>query len=223
MTGIIHYILIKKEKKIYDKEQNNENNNAIQNKKYIKSSLRIEFIFNDETRKTKLFHKIIFLISFIDFLCQLCFYFGCHTNKDIINDQEKKWHNIDYLYSFLVIDIIARYLFSILILKTNFYFHHYLSFLIDIIILLILFIIDIIYKMNEYNLYFLILSFFQYVLYSLEDIINKIALIKLFIHPESLLFYKGLYSLIYFSIFTLFLAIFKDLKLNIEFWVYVHF
>ena len=71
--------------------------------------------------------------------------------------------------------------------------------------------------MNEYNLYFLILSFFQYVLYSLEDIINKIALIKLFIYPESLLFYKGLYSLIYFSIFTLFLAIFKDLKLNIEF------
>ena len=216
-TGIIHYILIKRDKKLYNNynNDNNDNNNDIPNKKFIKKKSKIEFIYNNETINKKLFYQIIFIISFFDFLCQLCFYFGCHANIEIIENPEKKIHNIDYLYSFLVIDIVARYIFSKLILNVHFYFHHYLSFLINIIILLILLIIDILYKMREYNIYFLILSFIQYVLYSLEDIINKIALIKLFIFPESLLFYKGICSSIYFFFFSFFILMFGDLDLSI--------
>ena len=45
----------------------------------------------------------------------------------------------------------------------------------------------------------------QYILYSLEDIFNKVALITLFIRPETLLFYKGLFCFVYLTILTLLL------------------
>lgn len=213
LTGIIHLILIQKERNDSFKNNSNEIKEKNEHDKRIK---RFSLIFNDETKKKSLCLKLIFIISYIDFICQLCLYFGCHINKNII-DSGKKLHSPDYLYSFLAIDIIARYEFSRLILKTYFYYHHYLSFFINIIILIILFIIDLIYKINEYNNYFLLIMFIQYILYSLEDIINKVALTKLFINPESLLFYKGIYSLVYFIIFTIFLIIFDDLKITFGF------
>ena len=97
------------------------------------------------------------MISFIDFICQLCFYIGCHANKDKIETEIP--HNIDYLYSFLVIDIVARYIFSRLILKVYFNYHHYLSFILNIIVLLILFIIDLKFKKDFYNNLFLLLFY----------------------------------------------------------------
>ena len=213
LTGIIHYFLIKKEDYSCEKinNYNNKNNEFIEKK----TNRRISFIFNDETIKTKLLYQIIFMISIIDFICQLCFYFGCHANKDkIIIGQS---YNIDYFYSFLVIDIVARYIFSRLILKTYFYYHHYLSFILNIIALLILFIVDGLSKMGQYQTLFLIVFFVQYILYSLEDILNKVALIKLFIYPESLLFYKGVFSLVYFFIFVAFLLLSGDLHIEINF------
>ena len=102
--------------------------------------------------------------------------------------------------------------FSRFILKTYFYFHHYLSIVLNIIVLFVFFWIELDSKFSQYNIYFLIISLIQYVLYSLEDILNKVALIKLYIYPESLLFYKGLYSLVYFFIFTLYLYFAGDLR-----------
>ena len=219
LTGVIHYILIKNDNKNYQKNNNDNNdinelndNNEIINKKKNK---RFSFIFNDETIKTSLFYQMIFMISIIDFICQLCFYFGCHANRKFIDKGDS--HNIDYLYSFLVIDIVARYIFSRLILNIHFYYHHYLSFILNFIVLLILFVVDLKKKMHNYALLFLILFLVQYIFYSLEDITNKVALIKLFIYPESLLFYKGVFSLAYFFIFVIFLVIFNDLKININF------
>ena len=74
LTGIIHYILIKKDNKIY----NNNNNNNISNKKFIKKNSKYEFIYNDKKIKKKLFFKIIFLIYFIAFTINLYFNFICH-------------------------------------------------------------------------------------------------------------------------------------------------
>ena len=229
LTGVIHYILIKSDYNNYRKNNNYNNdindnieindNNEIINKK---KRNRISLIFNDETSKTKLLYQIIFMISAIDFICQLCFYFGCHANKNIIKNKGIS-HPIDYLYSFLVIDIVARYIFSRLILKIYFNYHHYLSFILNIIVLLILFIIDLNCKIkndrNErnYSVLFLIIFLLQYILYSLEDIINKVALIKLFIYPESLLFYKGIFSLAYFFVFVIFIFFLGDLELEINF------
>ena len=216
LTGIIHYFLIKKENYSCEKI-NNYNNKNNENNEFIekKTNRRISFIFNDETIKTKLLYQIIFMISIIDFTCQLCFYFGCHANKDKIIIG--KSYNIDYFYSFLVIDIVARYIFSRLILKTYFYYHHYLSFILNIIALLILFVVDGLSKIKKYQSLFLIVFFVQYILYSLEDILNKVALIKLFIYPESILFYKGVFSLVYFFIFVAFLLLSGDLHIEINF------
>ena len=210
LVGVIHCILIKKEKKnkiFIEKEEKND----LQNKK------KFQFIFNDETQKKKLFYQLFTLLSLIDFFCQLCFYFSCHANRNIIEDENKILHKIDYLYSFLVIDIVARYVFSRLLLDTYFYYHHYVSIFINIIILLILFLVELFFKLDEYSIYCLILSFIQYVFYSLEDIINKLVLIKLFIFPEYLLFYKGLFTFLFFLLFTTFLVLFKDLKFYNEF------
>jgi hypothetical protein len=211
LTGILHCYLIKKDKKENSiRIKNNEKiDNEDKNPQLLKrSSRQISLIFNDETQNNKLLNKIIFCISFIDFLCQLCFYYGGYfTYKE-----GKKLYSIDFLYSFLVIDIVARYFFSRFILKTYFYFHHYLSIVLNIIVLFVFFWIELDSKFSQYNTYFLIISLIQYVLYSLEDILNKVALIKLYIYPESLLFYKGLYSLVYFFIFTLYLYFKGDLR-----------
>ena len=166
-------------------------------------------------KKKKQLYKIIFIISFIDFTCQLGFYFSCYANKG-----QPVFHNIDYLYSFLVIDIVSKYIFSRLILKTTFYFHHIVSIVLNIIVLLLLFFIEKDKKMGDYNNAFLILSIVQYILYSLEDILNKVALNfnipsnNLIILPESILFYKGVFTFVYFICFTILLFLFQDLSIE---------
>ena len=214
LTGILHCIAEK------NRLKHKRNNNSINtNKERIstdKKDLQIKFIFNEEqTHKAYLF-KMIFIISLIDFTCQLLFFGNCIIRKyDYFNDSKKDnvLRNPEHLYSFLVIDIVSRYIFSSLILKTYFYSHHYLSFFLNFIGLSILLIVDIKFKIGEYNLIYKIMIILQYILYSLEDIINKVALINLFINPETLLFYKGLFSLAYLSILTLSLFIFDKINL----------
>lgn len=214
LTGILHCIAEK------NRLKHKRNNNSINtNKERIstdKKDLQIKFIFNEEqTHKAYLF-KMIFIISLIDFTCQLLFFGNCIIRKyDYFNDSKKDnvLRNPEHLYSFLVIDIVSRYIFSSLILKTYFYSHHYLSFFLNFIGLSILLIVDIKFKIGEYNLIYKIMIILQYILYSLEDIINKVALINLFINPETLLFYKGLFSLAYLFILTLSLFIFDKINL----------
>ena len=78
--------------------------------------------------------------------------------------------------------------------------------------LLILLFVDIKWKIEKYTPIYLITISIQYIFYSLEDIMNKVALIYLFINPETLLFYKGLFSLLYLFIFTIIMIIFDDLR-----------
>jgi hypothetical protein len=146
----------------------------------------------------------------------LLFFGNCIIRKNDINkvnDEEKSnvLRNPDFLYSLLVIDIISRYIFSSLILKTYFYNHHNLSFLLNIIAIFILLYVDIKFKIKEYNLWYLLMIILQYILYSLEDILNKVALITLFIRPVTLLFYKGLFCFAYLSILTLTLFFFESI------------
>ena len=199
LTGIFHCILKRKEKN--DNKTNNENNILINS-----------FIYKRQIKKTKFFNKFIFLISIIDFICQLCFYFGCYENEKI----DKKF----MFYLFLVVDVVSRHIFSRLILKTYFYFHHYISFLLNVIILLVLLFAELFFDKKKENtgtdnFILLLLSLIQYLLYSLEDILNKVALTNLFIIPQTLLFWKGVYSLIYFFPFTLLIFIF-DKNITID-------
>ena len=101
--------------------------------RYKRNSQKIDFIFNDEEDKLPAMYKIIFIISLVDFICQLLIptYFllyYCKTEKNIDLEIEPT-----DLYCLLFFDIFARYLFSRYILKTYFYKHHYLSFFLNII------------------------------------------------------------------------------------------
>ena len=181
-----------------------------------KKDLNINFIYNEEKTDKCLTFKIIFIISFIDFICQMLFFGVCILRDikyfNVTENDSSILRNPDFLYSFLVIDIVSRYIFSSLILKTYFYAHHHLSFFLNFIGLSILLFIDIKYKIEDYTYLYIIMIIAQYILYSLEDIINKVALNKLFITPESLLFYKGLFSLLYLSILTICLYMVYEIK-----------
>ena len=174
---------------------------------YNKNSQKISFIFNDETRRVPRIFKLIFIISLVDIICQLSFpikyiieYFI--GNGFLITDP-------NHLYFLLVIDIYARYFFSRWILTTYFYAHHKLSFLFTTIGLVALGFVDIKIKFinqdeKKYDLLFIIIISIQYIFYSLEDIMNKVAFQTLYLFPNTLIFYKGLFQLVcYFPIITI--------------------
>ena len=190
--------------------KNSEKKSNIKNKLSKQNSLKINFIFNDQTPKAPLFYKLILLISFIDLISQSVFLIKniiTDTNENYSNGQEL---NYNYLYSLLIIDISARYFFSRYILNTHFYAHQKLSFILILFVLPFLAYIDILQIINYsndgklyINILIVILATITYILYSFEDVMDKVALETLFIVPNSLLFYKGLFQLIPFAIITL--------------------
>lgn len=214
LTGILYYISKKFKPK---KPKENKTKKKLESKNN-KKNLEMELIVNTNRKKNiKFFVKILFAISFIDFICQILLFGNCIIQDvNYFNDNSDKKttiHNPDHLYSFLVIDIVSRYIFSLLILKTYFYSHHYLSFLLNFIATIFLLYTDLNFKISEYSKIYVIMIILQYILYSLEDILNKVALNNLFINPEALLFYKGLFSSVYLFIFTIIAIIFFDLRL----------
>ena len=98
---------------------------------YNQNTSKINFIFTNETRRNYRMFKIIFIISLIDIVCQLSLpikYFIEYLNKtENINPEKKNFIIIspDHLNSFLLIDILSRYLLSRWILNTYFYAHHF--------------------------------------------------------------------------------------------------
>ena len=170
--------------------------------RYKRNSQKIVFIFNDEEDKLPAMYKIIFIISFVDIICQLLlptyillYYIFKEENLNLDIEPSD-------LYCLLFFDIFARYFFSRYILKTYFYKHHYLSFILNIIGLIPIAYINIKTKLKknvEYILFAIIASI-QLILYSFEDILNKVAFRTLYILPNTLIFYKGLVQLIYFII-----------------------
>ena len=188
LTGILHFLQDLKRKNEYKKLRRHS----------FKSNSRSR-ISIDERQNLSIFSfkKIILIISSIDFICQLLFliFTLIYGNDGVIP--------LEYSNIFLLLDISARYLFSLLILKTYFYRHHYFSFFINIITLLILGSIDLtkilkIDQSKEKKITYAIFSVIQTVLYSLEDVLNKVALSKEPFTPYSLLFYKGFYQTLFF-------------------------
>ena len=209
LTGILHCL---SEKYNPQSTKKRKKKTLINNKK----DLRVKYIYHERPNYKSNLLKHIFIISLIDFICQMLLFGNCiYEKSEYFNDSNKSEsiiRNDDYLYSFLVIDIISRYIFSCLLLKTYFYTHHYLSFTLNLIAIIIFFYIDIKFKFKEYSIIYIIMIIIRYILYSLEDILNKLVLIYFFINPETLLFYKGIFSLIYLVIFTLSLIIFDKLN-----------
>ena len=176
--------------------------------RYKRNSQKIVFIFNDEEDKFPIMYKIIFIISLVDIICQLLLPIYIILDYKIFkNEKTLRIEPID-LYYLLFFDIFARYIFSRLLLKTYFYKHHYLSFILNIIGLISITIVEVIIQKLQkiafdfqFSFFVLIVSI-QLILYSFEDIMNKVAFRTLYILPNTLIFYKGLVQLIYFAIIS---------------------
>ena len=182
-------------------------------KKNKKLSMTTEGV---KTRKNmfRIFLFILPLISLIDILAQLCIYiFAYFNNSEIILGIGKKTKIIydEDLFFIVGIDIAFRYLFSRIILNGYFYKHHYLSMCLNGFGFLPLTVIGVINLIKHYNdntntntnegilfpfISYIILYVIRTILYSLEDVCNKIALNKLLLRPYELMFYKALFQLI---------------------------
>ena len=165
--------------------------------------------------------KIILIIATLDIVCQILI-----PSKYIFEDKFYN-HKITYLedyhlYCLLLFDIFGRYIFSRLILKTYFYAHHKLSIILCIIGLSPIFFSDFYIKCsirhadegNVFDSIFIVVISIQLILYSLEDIMNKVAFRKLSILPSTLIFYNGIAQLVYFIIITILLFYFELININ---------
>ena len=200
LFGIFYFI-----HKIRNKDEPKKNNQRT----YQSNNQKIYFIFNDESSRIPTTYKIILIISIVDIICQLLIPVHIILEDRFLIKKEDEIIKIEpnQLYCLLFFDIFARYLFSRWILKTFFYLHHYLSFILSLIGLICITIVDIIYKTEENInfLIFVIISSVQLILYSFEDIMNKVAFRTLYILPNTLIFFKGLFQVIYFGIISAFL------------------
>ena len=157
--------------------------------KTSKSSLNLDLIYNKDLpiSFSKLLIRTI-IVAFTDLLAQYSiFIFYIFINVENVE--------LDLI---IIFNILFKYIFSKLILKTNYYRHHYLSFVINIICLVLICTVDI-YNIfdnwNENTIYFILIKIFSSICYAFEDVIGKKALIKEFLSPFSILLYKGIYEL----------------------------
>ena len=103
------------------------------------------------------------------------------------------------LYFVVLIDIISRYCFSKIFLNSHFYKHHIFSIIltcIGFIPLTITNIIDLdLFGCESIRYIDLTLYIFMTIVYSLEDVLNKICLNQLIYRPFELMFYKSLFQI----------------------------
>ena len=173
----------------------------------LKKGYNKEQITTSEGEKTiknmrRFFFIIIPLIALTDFLGQLCLYFFCRiqSNKSEID----KYISQEDLFFIIFFDISFRYIFSRILLKSYFYKHHYLSMILTFIgsipLLIIamknIFEIKNISDQKDSIIIFIFLYLIRALLFSLEDVFNKIALNKLLLRPYQLMFYKSLFEMI---------------------------
>ena len=159
-------------------------------------SKKITTINGEKDAKTMKKNALLYLsiIAIIDFFAQFClfiFAFKININKSI-NEQYIKDH---FLYFTVLFDIITRYIFSVIFLKSYFYNYHYFALILTcfgFIPLIIKFIFHDLSDLYKIQIYFLILNLFNILIYSLEDVYNKICLKQSLLRPYELMFYKAL-------------------------------
>ena len=157
---------------------------------------------------------ILIIISSIDFFCQLMFLiFVLIFEKDGVIERFYQ----DFV---LIIDITSRFLFCRYILNTYFYRHHIASMIVNAIVFLVICFLDIRHIINsKFSIFekiiFGIVLVIQTIAYSLEDVLNKIALSRDNITPYSLLFYKGLFQVPLVIITSLLILIYKENENNV--------
>ena len=180
--------------KINTRRRSHENHNSTSDALSSASTRTINYIYLKglPINKRKLLKRIL-LVSILDWIAQYSYFlFYIVANDDEKGDIKDR---LDFL---CIINILSKYLFSMLILKTSYYRHHYLSTVISLSCLIVLSVFDLI-EIPQYDKFVIInllLRIFSQIFYSLEDVIGKKALIQEFLSPYSLLAYKGIYGLV---------------------------
>ena len=165
----------------------------------------IELIYNDLSIKKNKYYLIL-LSSILEFLARSTdLFYLIILGYDKIRDGEITW--------LISIDILSRIFFSHFLLNQIIYKHHILSIFLTLIGLCSMSITAFIAIDSEELMnwpYFIFISI-KFIIFALEDTINKILLINKFLLPQALMFLRGLYN--FFMILVLFL-IFYFTELN---------
>lgn len=169
----------------------------------------------------KIFFYLLLLIAVIDIIAQFCLFIFSYIDTQGTVLKDEKFIKEEDLYFVVFIDIISRYFFSKFFLKGHFYPHHFFAILITCVGFIPFIVINIISIIRGYNngnstqerniIIYLGLYIFMTILYSLEDVINKICLNKLIIKPYELMFYKAVFQIV----FVVSLGLYMILKENL--------
>jgi len=174
-SGILFCIVkirSKRENKILKKDSKKKQKKQSKDSTKTMKSLDIELIYAKESPINRsIFLVRTFMVAVTDLAAQyFVFIFFVFVN---LGEKDIKFDSV------LVFNILSKYLFSRLILNTNYYRHHNLSFLINLICLILISITDIISMIKNWNdniIYFMFINIFCTICYSLEDVIGKKAL-----------------------------------------------
>lgn len=175
-----------KEIKGEEKPKRNKKNKKKKNNEIL---LSYELIYNDNSikRNKYIYLLIISLLEFVARCTDLLYLFI--LKKSPIRPAEVNW--------LISIDTFARIIFSSLILKAKIYRHHKCSLLLIIIGLFSMSVcafealVD--HELENWPYFLFIIG--KYILFPLEDVINKILLTDQFLLPHYLMFYRGLFNL----------------------------
>ena len=210
LFSIIPFIIIKVRSKSVSK--NTLSNEIIENKNKIRENskekleennedtkldlsnsielLHLDLSYEAHKRRLKRILKYTILISILDFIA---LYINAIFNvivvsRNFIITKEK-------LNSFILFNIISKYLFTILILHSPVYRHHYLCMAINLIFLIGLVVFDIINIENkEKKSYFYVgMKVISVVIFSLEDTYAKVLLSFDSISPYIYLLFRGIF------------------------------
>ena len=206
--SIIPLMIIKKRMKNKKIEEKMSDDSQSDTSKYT-----IEYIYNkaDANKSNCSTIRNILILTIVDFIAQISsvvFYIVTIQRKLVVRQAN--------LNSALVFNILAIVIFSILLLHTKIYRHHIFSLFIDIICLVFLGMIDIrkiIQDGNEIGISAIYISvkIFSSVLYSLENILDKIIMFYNYVSSYVLLVVKSIIQFVYLIIFS-FPFIFIDLE-----------
>ena len=164
------------------------------------SDNQLKYIYTDglPINENKLLIRTL-MVTICDFIAQYIVFISY-----VLIDNDDKVSIKDKLDFLCIINISAKYFFSMIILKTRYYKHHYLSFIINLFCLILLAVFELKeIKYDKYVIIYLLVRIFSQLSYSLENVIGKIALIKEFLSPYSLLLYKGIYETIILLLFSI--------------------
>ena len=194
---------------------------SIKNRTEIQNKDKMKLIYKNPLNKiNKVFFLKLILISFIDILHYSCYFIFFllvdATNKDVSVKTEKDIK--------ILLDIIIRYLFSIVILHIRVYKHHLLSICAIVIGFVLIVPIDIVQLYFDkiiktgISLKYVALLSLRALFFPLEHTLIKKFYLNYYILPENLLFLMGIVQCIVLSILTIILIttkVFND-ELNYD-------